>query len=54
MELRNITLSEEIKQACPVLHVAAVGCEVTNSPYNDELWEEIDAFTMHFTSSYTM
>lgn len=54
MKLRDITLSEEIKRACPVLHVAAVGCKVTNSPYSAELWEEIDAFTTRFSSSYTM
>ncbi|MGI6572148.1 MAG: B3/4 domain-containing protein [Fermentimonas sp.] len=54
MELRNIALSKEIKRACPILHVAAVGCEVTNSPFSAELWEEIDAFTTYFTSSYTM
>jgi DNA/RNA-binding domain of Phe-tRNA-synthetase-like protein len=54
MDLRNIALSEEIKRACPVLHVAAVGCEVANSPYSAELWEEINAFTTRFSSSYTM
>ncbi len=54
MELRNIALSEEIKLACPVLHVAVVGCEVINSPYSAELWEKIDAFTTHFISNYTM
>ncbi len=52
MELRNITLSEEITRACPILHVASIGCEVTNSHCNTELWKEIDAFTAHFTTTY--
>lgn len=41
----NITLSEEIKRHCPEYRGAAVFAEVTNSTYNESLWQEIAAFT---------
>ncbi|MFA5650398.1 MAG: phenylalanine--tRNA ligase beta subunit-related protein [Proteiniphilum sp.] len=54
MKQRDITLSDEIAAACPVLHVAAVTCEVTNTPFHAGLWEEIDAFTARFSSGTKM
>lgn len=41
----TITVSEEIKHACPAFRGAAVYAEVTNTPFCTELWEEIGAFT---------
>lgn len=41
----NITLSEEIKRHCPEYRGAAVFAEVTNSTYNEGLWQEIATFT---------
>ncbi|MDO4164065.1 MAG: phenylalanine--tRNA ligase beta subunit-related protein [Bacteroides sp.] len=41
----HITVSEEIKNACPQFKGAAVYAEVTNSLFNEGLWEEINSFT---------
>ncbi len=37
----RISISEEIAKACPELHLAAVQCWVTNTPSNEQLWEDI-------------
>ena len=37
----NVSLSEEILQACPELHVLVVGCDVRNSEPDEQLWKEI-------------
>ena len=50
MSQRNITLSEEIMKACPILHVAAISCEVKNTSFDAALWEEIDAFITQFSA----
>lgn len=47
----NITVSEEIKHACPGFKGAAVYAEVTNTAFCKELWEEIDAFTKELTTT---
>lgn len=47
----NITVSEEIKQACPIFKGAAVYAEVTNTTFSEGLWKEIDAFTQKLTST---
>src|SRR5690554_1746232 len=54
MKQRDITLSDEIVAACPDFHVAAITCEVTNTPFHAGLWEEIDAFTARFFSGTKM
>lgn len=41
----SIGLSEEIKRHCPAFRGAAVYAEVSNTPYNEGLWQEIEAFT---------
>ena len=41
----NITVSEDIKKACPTFKGAAVFAEVTNTPYCEGLWQEIAEFT---------
>ncbi|MCD8182759.1 MAG: hypothetical protein LUE99_06365 [Bacteroides sp.] len=47
----NITVSEEIKKACPIFKGAAVYAEVTNTLFNEGLWEEIKAFTLELTTT---
>lgn len=46
-----ITLSKEIKEACPGFAGVAVYAAVKNTPYNKGLWEEIDAFSAALTST---
>lgn len=47
----TITVSQEIKEACPVFAGAAVYAEVKNTPFCDGLWEEIDSFTAELTAT---
>lgn len=47
----QITVSEEIKNACPIFKGAAVYAEVTNTAFCEGLWEEINAFTRELTST---
>ncbi|MCD8093783.1 MAG: hypothetical protein LUF01_13545 [Bacteroides sp.] len=47
----NITVSEEIKKACPIFKGAAVYAEVTNTAFSEGLWEEINAFTRELTTT---
>lgn len=47
----NITVSEEIKKACPGFKGAAVYAEVTNTAFCEGLWKEIDAFTQELTTT---
>lgn len=46
----TITVSEELKKACPVFAGAAVYAEVKNSAFCEGLWEEINDFTQELTS----
>lgn len=50
-DMYNITVSEEIKNACPDFKGAAVYAEVSNSAFCQGLWEEIDAFTRQLTTT---
>jgi len=50
----TITVSPEIKEACPEFAGIAVYAEVKNCLYNDQLWEEIKAFTDELISTTTM
>ena len=47
----QITVSEEIKNACPIFKGAAVYAEVTNTAFCEGLWEEINTFTQELTST---
>lgn len=46
----NITVSEEIKNICPVFKGAAICAEVTNTLFCEDLWKEINAFTRELTT----
>lgn len=47
----NITMSEKIKNACPIFKGAAVYAKVTNTAFCEGLWEEINAFAKELTST---
>lgn len=49
----NITLSPEIKAACPEYRGAAVYAEVTNTKFCQGLWDEINAFTQKLRATET-
>lgn len=50
----DITISDEILAACPHFHFSAILCNVKNSPHNEELWKEIDAFSADFRTKHKM
>lgn len=47
----TISVSEEIKNACPIFKGAAVYAEVTNTAFSEGLWQEIDSFTRELTTT---
>lgn len=49
----HITLSEEIKRVCPAFRGVAIVAQVTNSAYNEELWQEIGTFTRELRAGET-
>lgn len=49
----HITLSPELHERCPEYLGAAVYAEVTNTPFSEGLWQEIDAFTLELRSTET-
>ena len=50
----TISISQEIKEACPVFAGAAVYATVRNTSYSEGLWREINAFTGQLTSTTQM
>lgn len=50
----NITVSEELRQACPNYRGAAVYAAVRNTPHSEGLWQEIDAFTHELQATETV
>ncbi len=49
----NVIVSEEIEQACPHFVGACVEAAVTNTPYCEALWSEIEAMGEHHRRSLT-
>ena len=47
----NLTVSEELKSRCPEYRGAAVYAEVTNTPFCEGLWLEINAFTQELRAA---
>lgn len=47
----TISVSEELKNACPLFKGAAVYAEVTNTAFSEGLWQEIDSFTRELTTT---
>lgn len=49
----HITLSKEIRQNCPEFRGAAVYAQVTNTAFDERLWQEINAFTRELRTHET-
>lgn len=49
----KVIVSEEIEQVCPEFVGACVEAQVVNTPYNEELWQEIEALGRHFRAELT-
>ena len=49
----HLTLSTDLHSCCPEYRGAAVYAEVTNTPYSEGLWQEIDSFTQTLRASET-
>ena len=49
----QLNISPELSAACPHYRVAAVYAEVQNTPYNEGLWQEIEAFTQKLRAEGT-
>ena len=49
----RVIVSEEIEQVCPVFVGACVEAEVTNTPYQADLWKEIEAMGERFRAELT-
>lgn len=49
----NISVSKEIKNACPLFAGVALYASVQNTAYSKELWDEINQFTNQYAASNT-
>ncbi len=49
-----ISVSEEIRKACPDFKGAAVYAKVKNTAYSADLWKAIDEFTEDYRKRYTL
>ncbi len=49
-----IIVSDEIRSVCPDFVGAAVYASVTNSAFNADLWQEIEAFIADYRTRYTI
>ena len=49
----NVTVSQDIQQVCPEFVGACVEADVVNSPYNAELWKEIEALGQRYRQELT-
>lgn len=49
----NISVTAEIESVCPAFVGAAVEADVVNTPYNAQLWQDIDQWGRKYRESYT-
>lgn len=49
----HLTLSPELQSRCPEYRGAAVYASVTNTPFSEGLWQEIDTFTQELRTTET-
>ena len=49
----NVVVSQEIEQVCPEFIGACVEAQVVNTPYNQELWQEIEALGNSYRAELT-
>lgn len=50
----EIKISENITSICPELVVAAIECKVSNSAFNEYLWQKIEAFSNDFKATHQL
>ncbi len=50
----QISVSDIIRQKCPEFRIAALECEVVNSPFSPELWVEIQSSEIEFRNRYRL
>ncbi|MDD4379549.1 MAG: phenylalanine--tRNA ligase beta subunit-related protein [Dysgonamonadaceae bacterium] len=50
----RITIGEEIYAVCPAFCFASIEAKVKNTPYNRELWNEIETFSASFRETHWM
>ena len=49
----KVVVSPEIEAVCPGFVGACVEAEVVNTPFSEELWQEIDAFSVRYRAELT-
>ena len=49
----NVTVSPELRAVCPEFVGACVEAQVINTPYNAELWQEIETLCEQFRRELT-
>lgn len=54
MVQKEIIISDRLHEVCPAFRMAAIACRVKNSPYQVDLWKEIEAFSVQFVSAFKM
>lgn len=54
MDSKNITISDEFRQACPAFTGCALYAEIENTEYNPDLWNEIAELTQWLRVSFTI
>lgn len=49
----NVRVSEEIHEACPDFRGCMVTAQIQNTPFNEQLWQEIEAETARLAAHHT-
>lgn len=50
----NITVNKKIYSACPEFVISTIECDVSNTLYNNDLWDEIESFCSKFKTTTKM
>lgn len=50
----NITISDNIKTRCPNLNLGIIECRISNTEYDQKLWDKIDSENKAFKAKYTI
>ena len=54
MQQMQILINPEIVAACPQIEIATIQCEVVNSAYDENLWQEINDFCRDFKVTHSI
>jgi DNA/RNA-binding domain of Phe-tRNA-synthetase-like protein len=49
-----VRLEKEVRKLCPLLRLGTIECNVFNSHFNDELWEEIESVSEKIRNEYSL